>query len=77
MWETVGSGLSCSAAKPWVIKLDKDHVSAGFGNVTLHNGPAGYHCMATGAHPHGRPSGGLCYKGSFAFPKSCFTWNLT
>lgn len=76
MWETVG-GFSCASAKPWVIKLQKEHVPTGFGNVTLHDGPGGYHCMATGARAHGHPTGGVCYKGTLAYPKSGFTWNGT
>ncbi len=73
-WDTVGSGWTCGSAKPWVVKLSRDHVGSAAGNVSLKNGPKGYHCYATLEHK-GYASGGVCYKGTLAFPKSGFTWN--
>jgi hypothetical protein len=75
-WETVGSGWTCASAKPWVVKLSADRVRSSGSNVPLTNGPKGFHCYATLTHK-GRASGGLCYKGTLAFPKSGFTWNGT
>jgi hypothetical protein len=73
-WETVGTGFTCKSAKRWLLKLIKDRVPATGGEVALHNGPNGYHCYATLVTKH-LASGGLCYKGTLAYPKSGFTWN--
>lgn len=75
-WETVGTGWTCSSAKPWVVKLSGDRVGAAAGSIKLTNGPKGYHCYASLAHK-GYASGGLCYAGTLAYPKSGFTWNGT
>jgi hypothetical protein len=72
--ETVGSGFTCNTAKTWVLKLSKDPADTTAGRVVLHNGPKGYHCVATkGANGHAFV--GVCYKGTLAFPKSGFLWN--
>jgi hypothetical protein len=55
--ETVGSGFTCKTAKKWVRKLSKDPVDTTAGRVVLHNGPKGYHCVAT-ADAKGRASVG-------------------
>ncbi len=73
-WETAGTGWSCSSAKKWVVKLMHDHVKAAAGNVPLKNGPRSYHCFAVTVKK-GLVSGGLCYLGTLAYPKSGFTWN--
>ena len=73
-WETVGTGFTCSSAKKWVVKLSNDSADTSKGKVALHNGPKGYHCYAS-LDTKGLASGGLCYKGTLAFPKSGFTWN--
>jgi hypothetical protein len=73
-WETAGTGFTCTTAKPWVLKLIKDPVDTSSGNVALTNGPKGLHCYAS-LDEKGHASGGLCYKGTVAFPKSGFTWN--
>jgi hypothetical protein len=75
-WETAGTGFTCASAKHWVAKLIKDHADTTSGEVALRNGPKGYHCFAS-LDTKGRASGGLCYKGTVAFPKSGFTWNGT
>lgn len=75
-WETVGTGWTCTSAKPWIVKLSGDRVAAVAGKVTLKNGPSGFKCYASLTHK-GRASGGLCFKGTLAFPKSGFTWNGT
>ncbi|GEM_PF-1912820 len=75
-WQTVGRHWTCASAKPWVVKLADDRVASGAGNVRLKNGPRGLHCYATIA-THGRASGGACFAGTWAFPKSGFTWNGT
>jgi hypothetical protein len=71
-WEVVGTS-TCAASKPWILKLYKDHVKSA-GSVVLHNGPAGYHCNATQENAKGHVVGGVCYKGTLAFPKAGFTW---
>ena len=73
-WETVGTGFTCGSAKKLVTKLSSDHADTSKGKVALTNGPKGYHCFAT-SDTSGLASGGLCYKGTLAFPKSGFTWN--
>jgi hypothetical protein len=73
-WETVGSGWTCSSAKPWIVKLSADRVHVTGTNVPLANGPRGYHCVATPFSRGGRATGGACLKGTFAFPKSGFSW---
>jgi hypothetical protein len=75
-WETVGTGWTCWSARPWVVKLSSDRVGAAAGSVKLTNGPKGYHCFASSTHK-GYASGGLCYAGTLAYPKSGFTWNGT
>ncbi len=75
-WETAGTGFTCKSAKRWLVKLIKDRADTSSGEVALKNGPKGYHCFATLDH-EGYASGGLCYKGTVAFPKSGFTWNGT
>lgn len=72
-WEVIGS-WTCAKAKPWLVKMDADHVSAQLGRVPLHNGPAGYHCFATRETASGKVIDGVCYLGTLAFPKSGFTW---
>ncbi len=75
-WETAGTGFTCASAKHWLVKLIKDRADTSNGEVALKNGPKGYHCFAT-LDQKGYASGGLCYKGTVAFPKSGFTWNGT
>ena len=70
--EVIGT-WTCAAAKSWIVKFDNRHVT-GAGKVVLHNGPAGYHCYATRETSGGRVIDGLCYKGTFAYPGSGFTW---
>jgi hypothetical protein len=72
--ETVGTGFTCSTAKTWVLKFSKDHVDTTTGKAVLQGGPKGYHCVATD-EAKGQPSGGACYKGTLAFPKSGFLWS--
>ena len=72
--ETVGSGFTCNTAKTWVLKLSKDPADTTTGQVALHNGPKGLHCVAT-QDAKGHASVGACYKGTLAFPKSGFLWN--
>jgi hypothetical protein len=72
--ETVGSGFTCNTAKTWVLKLSKDPADTTAGRVALHNGPKGYHCVAT-KDAKGHASVGACYKGTLAFPKSGFLWS--
>ncbi len=70
-WSAIGS-VSCSQAKPWLLKLLDDHLNAN-ASVALSNGPKGFHCRAT-ADSKGRPSVGACYTGTPAFPKNGFQW---
>jgi hypothetical protein len=75
-WETAGTGFTCTSAKRWLVKLIKEPADTSSGEVKLANGPKGYHCYAT-LDTKGHASGGLCYKGTVAYPKSGFTWNGT
>ncbi len=75
-WETAGTGFTCKSAKHWLVKLIRDRADTSSGEAALHNGPKGYHCFAT-LDTKGKASGGLCYKGTVAYPKSGFTWNGT
>lgn len=75
-WETAGTGFTCKSAKRWLVKLVKDRADTSNGEVALRNGPKGYHCFAT-LDQQGKASGGLCYQGTVAHPKSGFTWNGT
>lgn len=73
LWEVIGT-WTCKSAKPWIVKLDKNHVSSALGKAALHNGPPRYHCFATQESASGRVIDGICYLGTLAFPKSGFTW---
>jgi hypothetical protein len=73
-WETAGTGFTCDSAKRSLVKLLKDKVDTSSGKVALTNGPKGYHCFATNDQK-GSASGGICYKGTLAFPKSGFLWS--
>jgi hypothetical protein len=70
-WSAIGN-VTCSQAKPWLLKLLADH-AAPDASVALKNGPRGFHCRAT-ADSKGRPSAGACYTGTLAFPKNGFQW---
>lgn len=72
-WETVGH-WTCGAAKPWVVKLADDLADTSVGNVALKNGPGGLRCWAT-ITLKGRAAGGACFAGTWAYPRSGFTWN--
>lgn len=72
-WEVIGT-WTCKAAKPWIVKMDNDHVTSQLGRIPLRNGPTGYHCFATRETAKGRVVDGVCYKGTLAFPKSGFIW---
>ncbi len=73
-WETSGSKWTCANAKRWVVKLSRDRVHVAGANVPLANGPRGYHCFATPFSSGGRATGGTCFSGTLAFPKSGFSW---
>ena len=73
--ETVGTGFTCASYKSWVTKLMADKVKVAAGDIPLTNGPKGLHCFATSETKKGYVSGGLCYKGTLAYPVSGFTWN--
>jgi hypothetical protein len=72
--ETLGTGWTCSSAKPWIVKLIADPVHVGSRNVPLTNGPRGYHCLATPFRQGGHATSGACFKGTIAFPGSGFAW---
>jgi hypothetical protein len=73
-YETLGSGWTCASAKRWIVKLSGNRVGTVTANVTLRNGPRGYHCFATPFSRGGRATAGSCIKGTIAFPKSGFAW---
>jgi len=70
-WSVIGN-VTCSEAKPWLLKLLADHGTPG-ARVALKNAPRGFKCAAT-ADSKGRPSAGACYTGTPAFPKNGFQW---
>lgn len=72
-WEVIGT-WTCATAKPWILKMDGDHVSQQLGKAALHNGPRGYHCFATRETAKGRVIDGICYAGTLAYPKTGFVW---
>jgi hypothetical protein len=69
-WSVVGTGLSCTAAKPWLVKFASAHYRPSSGTVTLHNGPRGYKCSATLMKVHLFTV--VCYVGTFAHPTRGF-----
>ena len=73
-YETLGSGWTCASARPWIVKLSRDHVGTVTKNVPLKNGPSGYHCFADPLSRGGHATAGACIKGTIAFPKSGFAW---
>ncbi|HSP73800.1 MAG TPA: hypothetical protein VLN26_15590 [Gaiellaceae bacterium] len=74
-WSVIGS-FTCASAKPWVAKLINDRArSADGANVVLHNGPGGYHCYATVPDKDGYAATGACFRGTWAYPGSGFSWN--
>lgn len=70
-WSVIGS-VTCSQAKPWLLKLLAVHGTPGK-QVAFKNSPRGFHCRAT-ADPKGRPSVGACYTGTIAYPNNGFQW---
>jgi len=73
--QTVGTGWTCAAAKSWISRLSLDRVPKTVTkNVPLTNGPRGYHCLATPLSRGGHATGGMCIKGTLAYPKSGFAW---
>jgi hypothetical protein len=73
-WETIGTRWTCASAKPWVVKLIGDHIRKASTDVTLTNGPGGYHCYAQPTSTRGHATDGTCFKGTRAYPKSGFAW---
>ncbi len=71
---TVGTSWSCAAAKAQAGKLIGDRIHNGIKNVPLTNGPRGLHCMATPNSTRGHATAGVCFKGTFAFPGTGFSW---
>jgi hypothetical protein len=71
-WSAIGS-VSCKQAKPWLLKLLGDRVRTPSMKAALRNSPKGFHCYATDV-TKGRASAGVCYTGTFAFPKNGFQW---
>ena len=73
--QTVGTTWTCAAAKTWIAKLSLDRVPKTVTkNIPLTNGPRGYHCFATPLSKGGHATGGMCIKGTLAFPRSGFAW---
>jgi hypothetical protein len=71
-WSAIG-GVTCKKAKPWLLKLLRDRVRTPSMKVALKNGPKGFHCYAT-IVTKSRASAGVCYTGTFKFPKNGFQW---
>ena len=72
--QTIGTKWTCGSAKTWILKLSADRVGHVTRNVTLKNGPRGYHCFANPVSRGGRATAGDCFTGTIAFPKSGFAW---
>ena len=70
-WSVIGS-VTCSQAKPWLLKLLAVQAKPS-AKIVFTNGPKGFHCSAF-ADGKGRPSAGGCYTGTVAFPKNGFQW---
>lgn len=70
-WSVIGS-VSCSQAKPWLVKILADRGKAG-AKASIKNAPRGFHCFATD-DSKGRPSAGACYTGTIQFPTNGFQW---
>ena len=70
-WSAIGN-VTCSQAKPWLLKLLADQGTPG-AKFTLKSGPKGFHCTAT-ADSKRRPFAGACYTGTPAFPKNGLQW---
>ncbi len=73
-WETIGTGWTCSSAKPWVVKLIGDRIRTANANNPLTNGPRGLRCTANPLSRGGHATAGQCIKGTLAFPQSGFAW---
>lgn len=74
-WTTVGTGWTCTSAKPWVVRLSSERVRrAADGRYPLRNGPKGYHCFSSFQDKRGYAIGGACYLGTLAYPRSGFQW---
>jgi hypothetical protein len=71
---TLGTHWTCSAAKSWIVKLSADRVRVTTRNVSLTNGPRGYHCIATVGSEGGRATSGTCFTGTVKFPGDGFAW---
>lgn len=71
-WSVIGN-VSCSQAKPWLLKLLAVHATPGTQVAFKSSTPRGFHCRAT-ADGKGRPSVGTCYTGTLAHPNNGFQW---
>jgi hypothetical protein len=73
--ETIGNTWTCASAKTWIVKLSADPVPKRVTkNIPLANGPRGYHCFAMPFSTGGHATGGACFKGTLAYPRSGFSW---
>jgi len=70
-WSVIGN-VSCSQAKPWLVKILADRGKPG-AKAVIKNAPRGFHCSATD-DSKGRPFAGACYTGTIQFPKNAFQW---
>ena len=70
-WSVIGN-VTCTQAKPWLVKILADHGKPG-AKAVIKNAPKGFHCLATN-DSKGRPAAGGCYTGTPAFPKNGFQW---
>lgn len=70
-WSVIGN-VSCSQAKPWLVKILADRGTPG-ARAVIKNAPKGFHCSATD-DSKGRPAVGFCYTGTPSFPKNGFQW---
>jgi len=70
-WSVIGN-VSCSEAKPWLVKILADHGKPG-AKAVIGNAPRGFHCSASD-DAKGRPFAGACYTGTLKFPTNGFQW---
>ena len=69
-WSVIGN-VTCSKAKPWVVKILAQHGKPNAQAVI--KPPTGFHCRATD-DAKGIPAVGACYTGTVVHPKNGFQW---
>jgi hypothetical protein len=71
-WSVIGN-VTCSKAKPWLVKILAVHGKPDAKVTSFKVAPKGFKCQATN-NAKGRPSAGACYTGTIAYPTNGFQW---